>query len=131
MNYKSISAYAKAKGHTRYCSPLAVALTTGVDFDTVHELLVSEGYRKGINNTTDAKGTTEVIPLLGFNVDRIDIPEGVKTAITLSKGLPAKGKYLICYRGHVGAYIDGELEDWTKGKRKRVKEIYHITCKEK
>jgi hypothetical protein len=39
--------------------------------------------------------------------------------VTIGKALP-KGKYVLLFRGHAAALVDGVIEDWTAGRRKRI-----------
>jgi len=125
--YWGLSEYSDGKGHRNQCAPIAVSLVSGVPFDEVHELLVENGSRESKTSFTRNTGAVEVLNTLGFKVQKIDIPKGIKTNITLEGRLPVEGKFLVTYRGHIAAVVGGKIEDWSVGRRIRVLEIYEVT----
>ena len=119
--YWGLSEYSDTLGHRNQCTPIAVSLVSGVHFDEVHDLLVENGSRLNKTSRTRNTGAVELLKVLGFNVEKIAIPKGVKTNITL------EGKFLVTYRGHIAAVVGGKIEDWLVGSRIRILEIYEVT----
>lgn len=125
--YWGLSEYSDAKGHRNQCAPIALSLVSGIPFDEAHDLLVANGSRKSKTGFTRNTGVKEVLNTLGFKVQKVDIPKGIKTNITLEGRLPVEGKFLVTYRGHIAAVVGGKIEDWLVGRRIRVLEIYEVT----
>jgi hypothetical protein len=38
----------------------------------------------------------------------------------------ASGRYICMVRGHVAALVNGEVIDWTAGRRHQIKEVYEL-----
>ena len=55
-----------------------------------------------------------------------DVNLHAKTVLTLERELPKKGRFLVWTKCHVLAAIDGEILDFTKGRRHRVKYVEKI-----
>lgn len=126
-SFQRIRDYAKGSGHHRMCAPIAMALTSGETFDDCHEMLTILGLRKGKRTGTTYEGHMKGLHELGFNTTRCLVPNHIKTNITLRGKLDPNKKYIIEYSGHVAAYVNGKIEDWSDGRRKRVIGIVEVT----
>jgi hypothetical protein len=133
-----------AKGETNDCTVTALAAAGQVSYDQAHAALSRHGrpYRKG----PPAKRQTIAHP--GYGVERnIVCPALEKAARELGLGFRvmsrqewraktmlsvprdprlAKGNYICMVRGHVAAVVNGQVIDWTDGRRHQVKDVYEI-----
>lgn len=126
MNFQKILDYAKARGHYRMCAPIAMALTTCESFDDCDEMLRLLGFRRDKRQGTMRSGIVSALRELGYHTRRYGVPSHIKTNITLKGKLDSNKKYLIEYSGHVAAYINGNVEDWSEGRRYRVTGIIEV-----
>lgn len=127
--YEELDKEARSMGHRRFCAPLAVALVTELPFAIVHHKMMVLGARRDKLTGASYYGIMETLSKCGASFKTIPTPVGVKTNITLEGRLDKTKKYLIHYRGHIAAYVNGKLEDHTVGSRHRVREIIEVTCK--
>jgi hypothetical protein len=65
---------------------------------------------------------------LGYSLRVMDRSEyRAKTMITAARDPNlAKGRYICMVRGHVAAVVDGQVIDWSDGRRHQVKEVYEV-----
>jgi len=124
--FNQVQEYAKGNGHSRACAPIAMSLVTGESFDVCHKVLEVMGYRPNKPRGTKSGGYMKGLHELGFNTRRHGIPSHIKTNITLKGKLNPNKEYIIEYQGHVAAYSNGVIEDWTDGRRFRVLGIMEI-----
>ena len=48
------------------------------------------------------------------------------TSNSVVKALPPKGKYLVRSHRHIAAVVDGQMIDWTEGRRFRIVQIWEV-----
>lgn len=125
--YSEVRAYAVRTGHNKMCAPLAMALVSSESFDDCHEMLAILHHRPHKRTGTRYGGHADGLRQLGYNTKRHGIPHHIKTNITLAGKLDPTKRYIIEYSGHVAAYVNGKIEDWTEGRRYRVRGIVEIT----
>lgn len=115
----------KAQG---FCGPLAIAALTGLDGPGV--LDYCKPYR--VWDHSYGMRCTDILRVLADLTGQEPTPEKrdprIKTIVTAQRHLPKKGKYLILVRSHVVAVVDGEVADWSEGRRLRVQSIYKVTA---
>lgn len=115
-----------AAGDDNFCVPVALGFVLGVPAHRVDAELRKAGlrrHRKGVN-PLDYR---HWLQKLGCRlVTRYDPAAGCsRTAVSAEVNLP-RGRFLISYRGHVAALIDGQLHDWTRGTRKKVLQVIEV-----
>jgi hypothetical protein len=119
--YKTCLEISNSKNEKNDCGVTAIAIALGIGYDKAHKVLSSVGRkpRRGIsfNMLKDAiENVTGKEPMY----QTILKPNGSQyTGVTIGKALP-KGKYVLLFRGHAAALVDGVIEDWTDGRRKRI-----------
>lgn len=134
------SAASKAKGETNDCTVRALAAATGESYEDAHAALAKHGrpYRKGpkaLGNRLNGRITITCPALekaardLGYDFRIMEPSEySAKTMVTAARDRKlAKGHYICMVRGHVAAVVNGEVIDWTDGRRHQIKEVYQIT----
>lgn len=131
---------AKEKGH---CSPLAVSVLTGVDFNTVNAMMIEEGRKPRMG--THQYVADRVIDRLGFKRVRVDMQAIIKgyplphcnvlRNITTHHPRRFPGafdpskRYLAHVRGHVLAIVDGQVQDWSINNSLRIYKLEEIVPK--
>lgn len=109
------------------CSVIAVALTCRVDYDLAHVAMRAAGRkpRRGAFHEQIRKA----VKSLGKEPQKYLIirkPNGSKyTPKTIGKAYP-QGRYLVYTRGHVFALVNGEVQDWTAGKKNHILGIQRV-----
>lgn len=129
-NFKELCDASSKAGEYRDCSVKAVALCCGVDYATAHATLKAKGRKN--RRGTPRMVTWAAVDALGYEAQRLNIT-AAKTMTTLPAAMKElgfdKGRYMVFVSGHVAAFVDGALEDWTKGRRHRITHIYRIVPK--
>ncbi len=116
----------RSHGEHNDCTVKALTAATGLDYDTCHAALAAEGRRnrRGCNWFTMGPRAANK---LGFNMERIT-GYSAKTMISAERDRRlAKGRFVAQVRGHVAAVVDGNVVDWTQGRRHKIQYIYECT----
>ena len=115
----------KKHGETNDCAVKAVAIIANADYDEVHALMAKHGRKVGKGTPWTAIWAT--LKELGVWVGPEDreAPTRCKTVRHLPAALP-KGRWLVYTRGHILAVIDGEVMDWTEGRRHQPKIYWEV-----
>jgi hypothetical protein len=123
MTFDDLQERSVANGETKDCAVKAVAVVTGTDYDTVLRLFYRLGRRPGTG--TSKHMLLEAIALLGYKLDPSCYRS--KTVVTLEREFKnRRGRYLVWTRNHLLAVVDGEVVDWTKGRRHRVRAVSKV-----
>lgn len=121
------------------CSVIAVAAVTNSTYTEAHRALEGAGRKqgRGVNHTQIIEALAE----LGYVLRVVDKAKKIAqypAAHQILKGITthhpdrfnkvwADGKnYLFFTTGHVAGVVNGTNHDWTKGRAKRVNEIWEI-----
>jgi hypothetical protein len=119
--YKTCLEISNRKHEKNDCGVTAIAIATGIGYDKAHKVLSSVGRkpRRGISFNM-LKDAIEAVTGKRPTFETILKPNGSRyTGVTIGKALP-KGKYVLLFGGHAAALVDGVIEDWTDGRRKRI-----------
>lgn len=135
-----------ALGETNDCTVFALAAATNKPYVECHMALRKHGrpHRKGpsakwvIVQRPNKLGSRRAIGVpalskaardLGFDMRIMDPTEYRAKTMTTAPRDPnlLKGHYICMTRGHVAGLVNGQVVDWTDGRRHRIKEIYEIT----
>jgi len=109
------------------CAVIALSIVMRSTYKEAHALCESMGRkpRKG----TYTKTTFGAIARAGFRLEPVKHlvqPNGSKyTPKTIGDKLK-KGYFLCFCRGHVFAVVNGDVEDWTQGRRHHITEAYKV-----
>lgn len=116
-------AASRAKGERNDCTVRAMALSTGLDYDECHAAFAAVGRIKGKGVRRDK--TRAAAKRLGFEMVRT--ATRAKTAITIERDRALQsGNYIVGMTRHLAAMVDGKLHDHTKGRRKRVNNVWEM-----
>lgn len=126
--WDSMTLSAAAHGETNDCTVRALTASTGLDYDTCHAQFKKQGRknRKGCHFFVEGPKAAKA---LGFTMRKMDRSEyRAKTMITAERDTSLRsGKYCVLVRGHVAAMVDGNIVDWSQGRRHIIKAIYSVT----
>lgn len=112
------------------CAVLALALLRQVSYMQAHNHLKLYGYRENIgmpsNRIMESFNKTG---LEMINLGTPTQPNGSRyTSRTIGRRYPS-GCYLVFTRGHTFPMIDGQVHDWTEGRRHIVTDVLTVTDK--
>ncbi len=105
------------------CAVRAICNTTGAEYDTVEAALLKAGRK--INRGTYPDQIRKAIITLGFQIRERRFTKGT-TIASAPREFPG-GAWILFVRGHFAAIVDGNVIDWSEGRRFRIKHAYHIT----
>lgn len=132
----------RALGENNDCSVKALAAVTGTSYETARDALTQAGRKPGRGCTkSDIKGALDILGFrgetcnMGFFVAQYPgVHSGLKNVTThhperFNKVWADGNNYLFYTTGHVAGIVNGVNHDWTKGRAKRVTEIWVIIPK--
>lgn len=109
------------------CAVIALAIASGKSYDEAHKVMKKHGRndRRGTSIYSIWQAALEVNPDAKF-IGKYTKPCGAKyTARTITEALP-KGNYIVIFRGHAAAMVDGVIEDWSHSRCMRVNELIKL-----
>ena len=124
-DYSSIERDSMGMGERKDCAVRAVTAVSNLPYEYVHKVFAECGRKP--KRGTPFHVTTKVLKKLNIWTDWMKPPVGAKTICSLKKKLPKKGRFLVRVRGHILAAVDGNIVDWTEGRRHRIKEFYQVS----
>jgi hypothetical protein len=110
------------------CGVIAVSIACDVTYKKAYKALESMGREHG--NGTRSDMYRGALDMLGYKVVDVTRHYKSKTPLTLSKEIKnKKGSYILRITDHAVAIKDGEITDWTKDSRRKVRQILKIRKK--
>lgn len=127
ITYKTCQDAANAKKERNDCAVKAVAIATEVSYNTVHRVFANIGRRNGRGvSFVQLKRAIEQFTGSDVKYKTILKPNGSRfTGKTIGQALP-KGRYILIFRGHTAALVDGVIEDWTEDRKTRVLGYFEV-----
>ena len=128
ITYKSCVAETKRKFDTNDCTVKALAIATNSPYIKAHAVLASLGRKRGrgVGALHWDYGVAEVaLKNLGYTAKTINVP--AKTIASLSNYLDPSKRYICTVRGHALAFVNGKVEDWSEGSKRRILKIQEVT----
>ena len=110
---------------TNDCAIVAVTYVSGEPYKKVHTEFTKLG--RQFRRPTNFLITCSALVTLGLKIKDVRDQFKAKTVVTLGRELPKKGRFLIRVSHHILAAVDGEILDWTAGRRHRIREIWEVT----
>jgi hypothetical protein len=126
IDFKEVKVSSSKMRERNDCAVKALAIVASKPYEEIHALMKSLGRkdRRGTSRNIVWKAAQKLNPEVGY--EAIRKPNGrYYTARTIGEALP-KGNYMILYRGHLAAMVDGMVEDWTDGRCHRVLAVYKM-----
>jgi len=127
MKYEDTVKAAQSIGETRDCAVRAVTVITGKPYSVVHEVF----RRRGRRDKRPTRITITENVLRDFGFEMVDCTErfrkkGAKTVCSLEKVLPQRGAFMVLVCRHILAAKNGKVQDWTRGRRHRIKRVWRV-----
>jgi hypothetical protein len=129
MDYNDLKTASRAMGEYNDCSVKAVAVVLGLSYADAHLWLDMSGrqHREGMVLSDILRAIVSYGATIKVNYPYWNDPtRKIKTPITLARYGPKNGRWLVSTRGHVFAYADGVIVDWTKDRLHRIRCAYRI-----
>ena len=131
ITFQEVQRESQAIGERNDCTVKAVSIACQIPYHEAHRYLSKLGRRKGrgwFPNDHNRKGRNvsgyiDNLDSLGFEHEKISVAS--RTVSQIERELRS-GHYMVHVSGHVLALVDGKVQDWTEGRRHRVKSVYKI-----
>jgi len=129
--YTKLNLQSRKMNEHNDCVVISIALVTGWSYKKAHKFCEERGRKK--RHGANGRGILKSLTHHGFKVEKVYYRRESKA---LGKPLltPAKlkdkferGRYAVFIGGHMFAYINKEVHDWTSGGKHQIKTVYKIT----
>jgi len=128
MSYEDIKERSEQLRENNDCSVRALAAALGDDstaYDLAHDHMKAHGRAKGRGMRMSV--IKKAFRSAGFELERVTSQYlKAKTTLTAERYLPTTGTFLLVTSRHIAAYKDGELFDWSSGRRLRIEQILKV-----
>jgi len=125
MTYEDMKTVAKSIGESNDCAVKALTIVSDMHYSYIHALFAHFGRRHG--KPTRKIITLQVLRELQVSVVDVTANFKAKTIRTLARELPEVGRFLIWTSGHMVAYRNGKICDYTEGKTHRIIKIMKVS----
>jgi len=124
---KAMVAHSKAGEHND-CSVIATSIACRVPYNAAHSAMKMAGRRSG----RSAKITQMITAMryLGCELELVSQPKqpnGSSYTMTTIGKLCKRGYWVAYVNGHVAAVVNGQVEDWSAGTRRKVQAVWKVT----
>lgn len=115
-------------GETNDCSVKAVSIACRVPYNVAHDVLRKMGRKhgRGVRMVQIGAAMLELDCTFGTEKHPRQSNGSRWTAASIGRGYP-RGYFIVEFRGHVAAMINGVVQDWTDGRRHQVTGVYRVT----
>ena len=124
MNFVKAQTISLALNEYNDCAVKAISIACDVPYKVAHQALSKAGRR----NRCGAHGSElkAAIKSLGFKQEVIKVD--AKTVAKIASDPAVQSGYFLAYVNcHVAAVVNGKVEDWTEGRRHRLKIVFKVT----
>ena len=122
--YNMVALESKRINESQDCAVGAIAIACGKDYTEVHTDLGILGRRH--RKATRIDQIWNVASKYGEIKDVTAQYPYVRTAIS-AKRLPVEKSFIVLTTDHAFAVVEGEVQDWSNGRRLRVKRIWEVS----
>lgn len=126
--WDTMSVASDALYETNDCTVRCLSVITGLDYDVCHAQLAKQGRkpRKGIHWMIEGPKACKA---LGFDLIRLRYDDyRAKTMITAERDRKLQsGKFAVLVRGHVAGMDNGNVVDWSQGRRHKIQAVYQCS----
>lgn len=114
-------------GETNDCTVITTSIVTDTLYEVAHATLKANGRKN--RHGAPRHITHKSIKDLGYSLKRVTdlFVNKAKTVRTFERIAPKHCTFIIHVKGHVLAYKDGRVHDWTKGRCHRITDIFKVT----
>ena len=125
IKYEACDKVGKSMKDTAYCSVIALATACQIPHKKAYAMMQAQGrpHRDGAYTWQSMRAVKE----LGFEFEDVYSKyPNAKTPISAAKVLPKDKTFMIVVRGHIFTVRNGNVEDWTEGRKHRITDIFEI-----
>jgi hypothetical protein len=132
LNYQEIQKTNEYKNDRNCCTVVASSIVFNTPFKEMQKFFFNHMGRKrnrGIVFSALPKKVEKVANHFGYKATKLNIRDYKKSGYMTPNNCTQyldKGSYLLGCRGHVLALKNGIVEDWTKGRKHYIQELYKI-----
>lgn len=125
-SFEEMRSASKAIGETNDCTVIATALITGWEYGDARQYLAELGRKPGCGFNTQLIARS--LGGIGFGVTKLSPyrPGGAQYTMTTIGRRYRSGRYFVRIKGHVAAMVDGQVLDWTAGRRHKVTGVWKV-----
>lgn len=130
-SYRRARAESKRYGEKADCAVVALSIALKAPYSLIRDQLTYRGREPG-KGTPQSMLESVIITehqRVMINRTREFRAKGVKTVNNLRGALPKRGIFIVYTARHVLCARNGEVHDWTDGRRHRVQEVYEIVTR--
>lgn len=129
MTYDKTSLHALRHNETADCTVRALSIAADISYDEAHQICEDLGrpHRRGFRMPVE-----QCFKLAGCVATKVDhtyrssYGTHQMTVATVAKRFP-RGSYIARIRGHVLAIVDGQVQDWSVGRRFKLNGLWRVT----
>jgi hypothetical protein len=119
---KQLAAKSKARKENNDCAVKAIAIVANASYEEAHAALAAQGRKNGRgSNLPQIMAALKSLGVFVHGYKGIKDHGGVAMRrLPMSRvkyHLPSEGRFLVLTRNHIVAVKDGEVLDWTEGRR--------------
>ena len=133
VHREQISSHPNQNGHD--CVAKAIAIVTGESYEiaryAVEEVTGESIDHQGVSCYKFKETLNQILDI--FNMKVFDVSDKwyeARTIFTAERHLPTSCNFLCLIKnrsyGHLSAVVDGKVEDWTRGTRRRIDTVYEV-----
>ena len=128
--YETMKAFSNIYSEKNDCAVISVAIVTDSNYTDTHRLFERLGRKKG--GSTNMPNIIRAVNKRGYKLVCIDkyinkikkMKGSGVTTCTISRYLDNDKAYLVGTSGHIAAFKEGELHDWSSNRKLRVIELW-------
>ena len=125
VDLKALRASSAQAGERNDCTVMALAVTTGLEYDRVHAALAAEGRKP--RRGTSIFNMQRAAESLGFEMKQTS-EFSARTVRTAARDRRLQsGRFILNTSGHVAGLVDGKVHDWTDGRLHRIRSVFTVT----
>lgn len=126
INYTQCLTFSSALKESSDCAVCAVAIAGQVPYLEVHKAFKEAGRQKG--RGVSLPTVFQVVDQLNLQMEDITETVKAKTICTIPQAVDS-GSYMVVVKGHIAAVRGNRVEDWTNGRRHKVRKVFRVTGK--
>jgi hypothetical protein len=139
---KQLAAKSKAHKEKNDCAVKAIAIVANASYEEAHEALAKQGRRNGRGSTivqimaalkslgVHVNGYINHVYHGGKNMGRCpirDVTFRLRSVYGMDRKQIAERRFLVLTRNHILAVKDGEVQDWTEGRRHQARFAWEVS----
>jgi hypothetical protein len=126
--FTTVAAASNKMGESNDCSVKAVSIACRVPYNKAHDALKAEGRqtRRGARPTQILR-SVEALGCVHEGIINPRQPNGSRYTMSTIGKLCKRGYWMALVNGHIAAVVNGQVEDWTEGRRHQVLAVWKVS----